>query len=155
MCDCNIGFGLSVGSPDRVSYKRMKRVLDLGKHPTFIGFDMSTHHARNGGLIIFTYQNKDVGVAMMNTRVNCLLVLNVIPEHRSHGLGTAIIRYTTPTWVRAIDSAKPYFEKLGFTSVGDQKQGRRFMTQIMVKSTLLSLGGRVTRIFSPTPWNKS
>lgn len=154
-CDCATSYTLVLGQATSSDYKRAKRILDRGKHPTFIGRDLVIGHARNGGLLIFRFQDVDVAVAVVNTSVNSLLVLNVVPEHRSHGLGKVLIQFLKPTWVRSIDSAILFFNKVGYVSVGSMKKGRRFGTQIMVKRSLLTLSGRVIRILHPVPWNNA
>lgn len=96
---------------------------------------------------MFCFRNKDVAVAIVNPALNSLLVLNVTPDHRSHGLGAAIVKFLQCNFVRAIESAVPWFERQGYTPRGSLKQGIRLKTQVMVKSSLLTLAGRVSRIF--------
>lgn len=48
------------------------------------------------------------------------------------------------SWPR---SAVPFFERNGYTSRGKIKIGKRLKTQVMVKSTLLTLAGRVSKIY--------
>jgi hypothetical protein len=101
---------------------------------------------RNGGVTIFVHGDKDVAVAVVNPRLNVLLVLNVLPEHRAHGLGSAIVRYLQCNFARVIDSAVPFFRKCGYVAVGESKLGNRYQTQVMVKSSLISLAGRLARL---------
>lgn len=128
-------------------YARAKRLLNIGKHPTFIGRDMLYRSALNGGLFFFQKDGKDVAVAMINPRLNILTVMNVLPEMRAKGLGKFIVNFLKPNWVRAIDSAKEFFEKNGYVSIGEPKQGRRFLTQIMVRKNLLNLSTRINRLY--------
>lgn len=125
----------------------MKRVLDLGKHPTFIGRELFAHSARNGGAFAFSYGTEDVAVALLNPRLNVLLVINVLPTHRSHGLGSAVLTYLQCSFARVLESAIPFFERSGYTSVGELHQGNRLRTQVMIKQSLLALAGRVSRIY--------
>jgi protein gp37 len=111
----------------------------------------ANHHvdwinARNGGLLIFQHDGEDLAVALLNPRLNVLLVLNVLPSHRRHGLGQAVIEYCRPTWVRALEAAEPWFKARGFVPIGAKKQGRSLRTQVMVKQELLKLAGRVSRV---------
>ena len=89
----------------------------------------------------------DLAIAIVNPKLNCLLVLNVVPSHRSHGLGAAVLRYLQCNFARVLESAVPFFERNGYTSRGKLKQGKTLKTQVMVKSTLLTLAGRVTAIY--------
>lgn len=75
-------------------------------------------------------------------------VLNVHPDHRSHGLGSAVLAYLQCNFARVVESAVPFFERNGYTSIGVMKQGNRLNTQIMIKQSLMNLAGRVSRIFA-------
>lgn len=98
--------------------------------------------------MIFTFAGFDVAVAVVNPRYNCLLVLNVHPRHRSHGLGSALLAYLQCNFARVLESAIPFFERNGYTGIGEMKQGNSLNTQIMVKRSLLDLAGRVSRVFA-------
>ena len=128
-------------------YSRIKTVLNRGKHPTFIGRSLVLTATRNGGSFVFCHDGVDVAVAVVNPKLNCLLVLNVLPEHRSHGLGAAILRYLQCNFARVVESVVPWFERQGYVSRGKIKIGRRLKTQVMVKSSLLLLAGRVAAIY--------
>jgi GNAT superfamily N-acetyltransferase len=104
---------------------------------------------RNGGTFVFALGDDDVAVAIVNPKLNCLLVLNVAPEHRSHGLGAAILRYLQCNFARVLESAVPFFERNGYESRGKLKRGKSLNTQVMVKSSLLTLAGRVAKTFRP------
>jgi hypothetical protein len=41
----------------------------------------------------------------------------------------------------------PFFERNGYVSRGNLKLGNRLKTQVMVKSSLLTLAGRVAAIY--------
>ena len=99
----------------------------------------------NGGVFIFQHAGEDVAVALVNPRLNSLLVLTVLPNHRSHGLGSAIIAYLQCNFARVLESAIPFFERQGYRQIGDLKAGVRFNTGIMVKSALIPLAGRLPR----------
>lgn len=125
----------------------MKSLLNRGRHPTFIGRDLFAAAARNGGVFVFEYAGGDVGGAIVNARLNVLLVLNVSAEHRGHGLGSAMLRYLQCNFARVLQSAVPFFERNGYRSVGEPHDGNRFKTQLMIKSSLLTLAGRVAKIY--------
>jgi len=129
-------------------YSRLKTLLNRGRHPTFVGRDMVERNARNGGALVFRFGGEDVGVAVLNARLNVLLVMNVAPAHRSHGLGAAMLHYCRPTWVRAVESAAGYFRERGYVDIGAPKQGRALLTQIMVRGNLLTLAGRVSKLLT-------
>ncbi len=59
--------------------------------------------------MIFVFVDEDVAVAVVNPAINTLLVLNVLPEHRSHGLGSAILRYLQCNFARVVEGAIPFF----------------------------------------------
>lgn len=103
---------------------------------------------RNGGAFAFSYRGQDIAVAIVNPAVNCLIVLNVSPDHRSHGLGAAIVRFLQCNFARVLESAVPFFERNGYTARGKMKTGKRLKTQVMVKSTLLTLAGRVSTVYA-------
>jgi len=128
-------------------YSRIKGILNRGKHPTFIGRQLVLFNGRNGGAFVFRFGGEDLATAIVNPATNCLLVLNVLPAHRSHGLGAAIVRFLQCNFARVVESAVPWFERNGYVSRGALKQGRRLKTQVMVKSSLLTLAGRVTEIY--------
>ena len=127
-------------------YSRVKRLLNVGKHPTFIGRNMVERWAKNGGLLLFCWGDQDVGVMLVNPRKNVLMVMNVLPAHRGHGLGAAMLNYAMPNWVRAVESAVPFFLAHGYTSVGALKRGRALNTRVMVRAKLMTLAGRVARV---------
>jgi len=147
-CSCAQRFvAVAVKAAD---YRRVKAILDEGKHPTFIGRDLVTTSARNGGVTIYLLDGRETAVTVVNPKLNSLLVLNVLPAHRSHGLGRAIVAYLQCNFARVIASAVPFFERCGYQCVDSAHQGRRFVTHVMVKSTLIPLAGRIARIYGPT-----
>ena len=103
---------------------------------------------RNGGCTIFQYGGEDVALSIVNPMTNVLLVLNVSPQHRSHGLGTALLRYVQPNFARVLESAVPFFARNGYTKVGELKRGNKLNTQIMIKSSLITLAGRLSAIYA-------
>jgi len=104
--------------------------------------------ARNGGVVVFSYQGQDVAAALVNPRLNVLTVLCVAPAHRNHGLGAAILTYLQANFARVLESAIEYFVRQGYVAIGDIKQGRTLSTQIMVRKDLMNLAGRIASIFS-------
>ena len=82
-CRCYENFVVVPGRSG--DYSRFKRVLDIGRHPTFIGREVVRRAVANGGVFIFQHAVEDA-VGLVNPRLNSLLVLTVLPNHRSHGL---------------------------------------------------------------------
>lgn len=129
----------------------MKKLLNVGRHPTFIGRNLVKRCAMNGGAFLVIFDDADVAVAVVNPAINCLLVLNVHPAHRSHGLGAALLRYLQCNFARVVESAVPFFERNGYQAVGAMHQGKSLRTQVMIKSDLIQLAGRVARIYGEKP----
>jgi GNAT superfamily N-acetyltransferase len=127
-------------------YSRAKRMLDRGRHPTFIGRDQFKSAARNGGVIIARVGDEDAAVAMTNPRLNSLNVLNVLPQYRKQGVGAVFVEYLKCNWARVVENAVPWFEKQGYQKIGAMKQGRRLRTQIMAYRLLFELGARLRRL---------
>lgn len=98
--------------------------------------------------MLFVAAGVDAAVAIVNPAINTLLVLNVNPAHRSHGLGSAVLRYLQCNFARVLESAVPFFETNGYQAVGALKHGKSLKTQVMIKSTLIPLAGRVGRILA-------
>jgi len=129
-------------------YRRVKQILNRGKHPTFIGRQLVLVCTRNGGCTIFRHAHHDIAVSIVNPMKNVLLVLNVDPHHRSHGLGTAILRYVQANFARVLESAVPFFERNGYTKAGELKRGNSLNTQVMIKSSLIPLAGRLCKLYA-------
>jgi GNAT superfamily N-acetyltransferase len=130
-------------------YGRVKTLLNRGRHPTFIGREMISRAAHNGGVLLFVLDDKDVAASVMNVRTNALTVLCVDPSLRGRGFGSEVLRFLKPNWVRALESAVPWFEARGYRAVGDWKQGRSLRTRVLVRETLLSLSGRLRARLGP------
>ena len=145
-CQCAKAF--EVHGLKSTEYQRLKNVLNAGRHPTFIGRMQMQQTARNGGVVVFSYQGQDVAAALVNPRLNVLTVLCVAPAHRNHGLGAAILTYLQANFARVLESAIEYFVRQGYVAIGDIKQGRTLSTQIMVRKDLMNLAGRIASIFS-------
>ncbi len=129
-------------------YKRIKTILNKGTHPTFIGRTLVLKCTMNGGATIWQYHGEDIGVALVNPKYNVLMVLNVLPQHRNHGIGSAMLRYLQCNFARVLESAVPFFERNGYKAIGQMKTGKRLRTQIMVKASLIPLAGRVAKMLS-------
>lgn len=97
--------------------------------------------------MIFSAGGQDVACAVVNPAINVLLVINVHPDHRSHGLGGAILDYLKCNFARVLESAMPFFARNGYQAVGAMHQGKRWKTQVMIKSSLIALAGRVAQIY--------
>lgn len=109
---------------------------------------MTMRHADNGGLIFFRFNAQDVAGALVNPRLNTLLVLNVSKEHRGHGCGRAVVDYLKCNFARVVESAIPFFKSCGYVAIGEMKKGRSFNTQVMVRESLLSVAGRLRSVLS-------
>ena len=140
-CDCAISFAVDLGRP--YDHRRFKSILNAARFPTFVGPTMIQRNAINGGLIFFKKDNLDIAGALVNPHLSILLTLAVHPFHQGHHLGTAIMNYLRPTWARVIESKVGWFKKQGYVSIGNPKQGRKLITQIMVRSELITLAGRL------------
>ena len=140
---CRCAEAFTVEQAKSHEYKRVKQILNRGTHPAFIGRMTFASAARNGGVLIFLFETEDVAVAMINPRMNVLLVLNVVPAHRSHGLGSAVIRYIDVNFARVLESAIPFFERNGFQGMGKFHMGQRYRTRVMVKASLIGLVGKL------------
>lgn len=145
-CECARTFEMTLGRPNE--YRRFKRLLDAGRHPTYVGQDTVRRSAVQGGLLFARRENQDIAVALVNPRLSILTVLNVHPAHRSHGLGSALLSFVRPNFARVIEGRVGWFEAQGYQSLGPPKPGRRYSTQVMVRSELRELAGRVNRVLS-------
>jgi GNAT superfamily N-acetyltransferase len=143
-CDCAHRFLVRVGRTNE--YRRAKRILDQARHPTFVGRQTVLHAAQDGGLLFYTLDDQDVAVTVVNARNSTFIAFSIIPAHQSHGLGTAIVEYLRPNFVRVITEKVPWFEQRGYLSIGEPKIGRKFKTQIMVRMELRDLAGRVRHV---------
>lgn len=135
------GMQIVLGRPNE--YARAKRLLNRGKHPAFIGRQTVERNAAQGGLLFAQIAGQDAAVAVIGIRNGTLLVLNVSPDYRGSGLGHKIIDFLRPNFARVLESAIPFFESCGYRAIGKPKQGRSLKTQIMVRSELLGLAGKL------------
>lgn len=142
LCNCALAFDVQLGKPG--DYERFKEALNRGRHPTFVGRDTVNRQIDNGGLLFFVFGGMDVAVSLVQVKNNSLLVLNVHPAHRSHGLGGAVVKFLKCNWVRATEQAVPFFVRHGYKSIGAIKQGRTLRTQVMVRENLITMAGRVS-----------
>ena len=134
---------IDIGGVD--DYARAKSLLNKARHPTFIGRNQVTKLATNGGLIFFTRDGVDVGLVIVNVRTSTLIVMAVVRDEQNSGLGTAMLRYAKPNWIRAVESAVAFFEARGYVSIGDWKQGRSLRTRILARVGLFDLAGRMSQ----------
>jgi len=134
---------------DSVSYRRVKRMLDKGKHPAFIGRDMFSRCAVNGGVILARLDERDVAVAIVNPRLNILLALNVLPEFRNRSIGKMFVSFLKCNWARVIESSVPWFEGQGYVKVGSPKKGRAITTFVMIKKNIITMGDRLRGLTRP------
>ncbi len=129
-------------------YDRAKKILNAGRHPTFVGRDTVCRNALQGGLIFAAIDDADAGVAVVNVRTSTLLVLCVHPKYRKAGLGAALLEFLRPNFARVVESAVPWFARNGYIQLGDYKQGRSLRTAIMVRGGLTELCGRLATIYA-------
>ena len=125
-------------------YARVKRVLDKARHPTFIGGETVKREASSGGVLVWTMDCEDVAVSIVSVRRSCLLALSVLRP--CEGIGSRVLAYIRPNWARVITDKVAWFEKNGYTRVGQPMQARKLATQIMVRNGLSALGERVRLI---------
>jgi hypothetical protein len=143
-CDCARTFRVVVGRP--TEYRRVKTLLNAAKFPTFIGRDLVSRCARNGGVIFYVVDDVDIAVSILNPRTHVWLVLAVHPTHHDHGMGTAMLHYLRPLWIRSTEAMVPYFEARGYVKVGEPKHGKSLTTWILAQGELFSLAGRLSRL---------
>lgn len=105
-------------------------------------------NANNGGSLFYEFGGKAVAVSIVNPRFGILIALNVLPEHRSHGLGGAILRFLMPNFARVLENKVPWFEKQGYRSIGKPKLGVSLKTQVMVREALFGLAGKVSKAWT-------
>ncbi len=144
-CDCSRNFLVEIGR--ETDYRRMKTLLNTGRHPSFVGQSTCRSSAQQGGLIFATLEGVDVAVGLVKPAKSVFIALNVHPAHRSHGLGTAFLHYLRPNFARVIERNVPWFESRGYVPLGQMKQGKSLKTQIMVRGELIPLAGRLRAIF--------
>lgn len=145
-CACAERFEVRLARPD--DYKAFKRILDLGRHPAFIGRQTMMRNAVNGGALFYDVLGEAVAVSLINPHFGILLALNVAKEHRGHGLGRAIVQFLVPNFVRAIEDKVPFFERLGYVRVGKLKRGISLNTQVMARAALFDLAGKLQKAWS-------
>lgn len=144
-CDCSSRFEVRIAII--TDYAQFKRILSKGRHPSFIGKNIFLQNANNGGALFYLIRAEAAAVSLVNPRFGIMLALNVIPEHRNHGLGSAIVNYLMPNFVRSIESKVKFFERLGYRQIGSLKRGISLNTQIMARSALFDLAGKLNRIW--------
>lgn len=143
-CSCALKFWVRHGKSDEA--KLFKSLLNKGRHPAFIGPDMIKNSARNGGMCFAIYNDQIIAVALVNPRYSQLNVLNIMPEHRGHGIGKAFVNYLACNFARVLESKVPFFEACGYVKIGELKHGRTLNTQVMARANLFKLAGRVDKI---------
>jgi GNAT superfamily N-acetyltransferase len=136
-------FAIQIVLGNPTEYRRAKRLLDLGHHPTFIGRGCVERNAIQGGLIFAQLEKQDVAVAVIGIRNGTLLVLNVHPLFRSRGIGSQLLGFLRPNFARVIESRVAWFESMGYAPLGAMKKGRVYKTQIMVRKELMSIAAKL------------
>ncbi len=143
-CSCIKEADFRMILPDE--YIRVRRLFSKWRHPTFIGNEMIKRAAMKGGVYEMIYRGETIALIIYKTEQSVLYALCIRPDHRSHGLGNRIMLYFKFWFVRAIESSVLYFEKLGYQKISTPKQGRKYITWIMVHKDLLSLCGRFSKL---------
>lgn len=128
-------------------YALFKSVLNKGRHPAFVGKQTFSTNCINGGALSYVVSGNIAAVSLINPHYGTLIVLNVLPEFRGNGLGSSIVKFLMPNFVRALESRVPFFEKLGYKSIGKLKRGRSLNTQIMARKALFDLAGKLKRVW--------
>ena len=145
-CGCAAGFTVVLAREG--DYAEFKTVLSRGRHPAFIGRDLFERNARNGGALFYRFDTtNNVAVSLINARSGILIALNVVPQHRGHGLGGAILRFLVPNFARVVESKVPWFEANGYRAIGKLKQGISLRTQVMARAELFGLAGKIKAAF--------
>jgi GNAT superfamily N-acetyltransferase len=143
-CLCASRFQTRIIRPHE--HKQFKRVVDLAHFPSFLGPTVIQRSAVNGGAYFYEYGGQPAGASLVNPHLNVFLVLAVLPAHRKHGLGEAIIEYVRPNFARVITDFVPYFRRNGYEPIGTPHKGRKYFTQVMVRRELLQLAGRASKL---------
>ena len=126
-------------------YPAFKKILDAGRHPAFIGKSTMMRNSNNGGALFYDLDGEAIAVSLINPHYGILLCLNVRKEHRGHGLGAAIVNFLMPNFVRALEDKVGWFEKLSYKRIGTLKLGISLNTQIMARSALFELVGKLKK----------
>ena len=127
-------------------YGRFKTVLNRASHPTFVGPREYRDSAKQGCASIAHVGGQDVAAAVVNARTGALLVLCVVHEFRSQGVGAWFLGHLSPTFARVLDSAVPWFEAHGYEQTGTVLKGRKHSTAIMIRRGLRELAGRLSKV---------
>jgi GNAT superfamily N-acetyltransferase len=128
-------------------YPAWKAVLNAGRHPAFIGQETMRRNANNGGALFYEVDGEAVAVSLINPHFGILLALNVLPSHRSHGLGAAILDFLIPNFARVVEHKVPWFEKRGYKRIGRLKCGISLNTQLMARAELFDLAGKLSKVW--------
>jgi GNAT superfamily N-acetyltransferase len=142
-CDCAQRFDVRLARA--TEYPAWKKVLNVGRHPAFIGKSTMTRNANNGGALFYELDGQVVAVSLINPHYGILLTLNVCPEHRSHGLGAAILQFLMPNFARVVENKIEWFERRGYKRIGSLKRGISLNTQLMARNALFDLAGNLRR----------
>jgi len=112
-------------------YDRAKAVLNKARHPGFVGRELFYRCATTGVACVAVLDGVDSGVAMVAK--GKLQALSVVASAQGNGLGSALMRRLQPEWVSSIVDRVPFFERLGYRSVGAPKVGQngKHATQLL------------------------
>lgn len=105
-------------------------------------------NATNGGALFYELDGAAIAVSLVNPHLGILLALNVLPAHRAHGLGAAILSFLVPNFARVVESKIEWFERRGYKRIGKLKQGITLNTQVMARAALFSLAGNLRKAWT-------
>lgn len=112
---------------------------------------MITRYARDGGCQLYLRRGELAAVSLMGMGRLVLTALCVAGSHQGTGLGTWVVGYLKPNFVRATEAAVPWFEARGYTAIGTWKKGRSLRTRVLVRSGIIGLAGRLARVLGAGP----
>lgn len=109
---------------------------------------MIARYARDGGCSLYYVGGELAAVSLMSMNRLVLMALCVAGPHRGTGLGSWAVDYLKANFVRAVEAAVPFFEVRGYTPIGTWKQGRSLRTRVLVRSSIIGLAGRLSRVLA-------
>lgn len=143
-CECARRFRVEQGKS--AEYARFKTLLNRCRHPSYIGPEFYARCARNGGCFFATLDGVDLAVALINPRRGVFNVLSVLPAHRAHGLGSALVHWCRAPLIRSTQQAATFAERFGYSRVAAVQTGRVLEVQMLVDSNVRGLAGRIATV---------
>lgn len=148
-CECATRFVVRLAYPS--DYPEFKRIIDKGRYPGFMGRSTMQSNAVNGGALFYHVESEPdpIAVSLINPHLSVSLAIAVVPAHQRHGLGTAIVEYLRPNFRRVILENESWIRRCKtskYEPIGTPHKGRKFLTQLMVRSELIDIAGRAARV---------